>query len=129
MAQNAYFSSMPNTNEQEREAKAQDELDAGASARYQAGLNQNKEIDLAQGGAHAMGFENPRAQSEDAAMKKLQQELIPEKLKLEAASQGADEARAYAQIEHEKDRVSRSADIAAAQVGQPGGNDDPSCTR
>lgn len=118
IAQNAYFSSMPNTNEQEREATATDALDAGASARYQAGLDQNKEIDMANTGAKALGFDNPRAQQEDAAMKKLQMILAPEKMKLDAANAGADEARSYATLEHDKDRQLRSDIVAAQQGGQ-----------
>lgn len=124
IAQNAYFSSMPNTNEQEREAKSYDELDRGASERYQAGLDQNKEIDLATSGAHAMGFDSPRAQMEDSAMKKLRMVLAPEQMKLDAASAGADEARTYAGMEHERDRQARADLVRDAQSGQTQRNAD-----
>lgn len=118
LAQNAYISSIPNTAEQEREYQDVQEMDRGASARYEARQNQNNEIDQANAGSHAMGFENPRAQMEDAANKKLATILLPEQMKLRAAEQGADEARTYAAAEHEKDRASRADLVAAAQGGQ-----------
>lgn len=62
--------------------------------------------------AQAMDFANPRAQAEDKFNKALKTILIPEQIKLQAASEGADEARTYSSLEHEKDRQAR-ADIAA----------------
>lgn len=118
IAQNAYFSSMPNTNEQEREARDMDALDAGASDRFQAGMDQNSDINLANSGAHAMGFENPRAQMEDAAMKKLKLVLLPAQAK--AAEKDADDAaqRSFVASENDKNRQSRESVVTAQQQGQ-----------
>lgn len=114
IAENEYFGSIPNTNEQEREAGILDNLDAGASARQQAELNQYKSIDMAKTGARAMGFEDPRAQAEDA----FQKLMTPERMKLQAAEKGADEARTYSSLEHDKDRQVRQDIVAAQQGGQ-----------
>lgn len=118
MAQNAYAASIPNTNEQEREARDVDALDAGASERYQAGLDQNKEIDIATTGAHAMGFDNPRAQMEDTAMKKLQQVLLPAQEQTKAAGLNATANREFLASEHDQDRQARADVVRAQQSGQ-----------
>lgn len=115
MAQNAYFTSMPLSRENQRQADSMDAADEAASARYQDTLDTNRGIDKSNSEARAMGFENPRAQYEDVAMKKLQGVLLPEQMKLRAAEQGADEARTYAGVEHQRDRDARMEVVQAQQ--------------
>ncbi len=119
LAENAYFSAMPNTNEQEREAQDYEALDAGANARYQARQNQNTSTDMQTAEAHAHGFPGgipeQDADTEASALRKI---LIPEQVKLQAARENATAAQAYQATEHEKDRQARQDMVAAAQAGQ-----------
>lgn len=123
MATNAYLSSIPASSEQEREGAVLQGEDQRQQDRQNFAQDQQQQESAANTGARVMGFENPRAQAEHSAQEKLQQILQPEEMKLKAAEAGADEARVYAQHEHELDRQSRADLVAAAQGGQTQRND------
>lgn len=114
MAQNAYFSSMPNTDEQEREAASYDDINAGRDARYEARQNANTSEDIATSGARAHGFPGGIPEQDASAKRDALQKLI---LPAQIKAQGDRQQEAFDAEQHGLDRASREGIAARATAG------------
>lgn len=114
IAENAYFSSMPNTNEQEREASDIEAMDAGATSRYEARQNQNEMFDQGTRAAHYRGFKDQPALEASERQDAFSKLLIPARYKAQAEAEKMD----FDASEHALDRRSREGIASRAAAGQ-----------
>lgn len=119
IAENAYASSMPNTSEQEREYQSMKASDEGAAKRYQDQQDEWGAQDALESQARTMGYESPAAAHTAGVNEKLRQVLLPEQVKLEAATREREAAREFSASQNDLNRQSR---MDAANVTQNGQN-------
>lgn len=118
MAQNAYLSGMPNTNEQEREAGVLADADARYASNRAAEMDLNQEETAVRRGAQVMGYESPRAQQEAAEMSKLRQVLLPAQARAREAASLAEANRGFTAQQNEANRNAKAEIVNTQQGGQ-----------